>query len=255
MGAFAFGFCAALGGALGTPLGGWFTDWAARRSVAAAGVAGPVGFGGPADAPAATTARALVVETRALIGSITVLITCASVFMILTALLLFTGRGPMQKAGFFVLLTVGIAFTYGCSAGISRAAMLLVPVSMRALALAFMTMAMHALGDVPSPIIFGLMAKALAPSCVGNPSETCLGHGGDGADGYTSDQRGLLFVLLLGAFYMVTCSFYWGFAYALMAMRARRRAVIEAVAEPLPPLSVGARHDVSVNSGRATMVE
>jgi len=54
---------------------------------------------------------------------------------------------------------------------------------------------------------------------------------------------------------MVTCSFYWGFAYALMAMRARRRAVIEAVAEPLPPLSVGARHDVSVNSGRATMVE
>ena len=70
-GALAFGACAALGGALGTPLGGLFIDWAARTSLASAHAAGVV-------APR----HARMVETRALVGAITLLIAAAALFMV-----------------------------------------------------------------------------------------------------------------------------------------------------------------------------
>jgi len=155
------------------------------------------------------------------------------------ALVLYSGR---HVAAFLGLITCGIACTYGCSAGISRAVMLLVPRWMRAFALAFMTLSLHALGDVPSPPLIGLLASSWAPSCVGTPSAACLGADKtDWAQPYTHDQLGVLFVLLCASLYMVTCTLYWGAAYLILRVRTRRAARLappDGIA-PLPSLGIG----------------
>ena len=99
-----FGACAALGGMLGTPLGGWATDRVARASLSASG------------APKGST-HARSVEARALVGTITVLVGLGASLMIGAAFTLFAGR---LTPAFLAMLTIGIAFTYSCSAGISR---------------------------------------------------------------------------------------------------------------------------------------
>ena len=124
-GALAFGACAALGGALGTPLGGLLADWNARSSLARSIAA---------EGGALTPQRARLLEMRALIGTITMLITIAGVSMVGAGLALYTGR---QVGAFLGLITLGVAGTYACSAGISRTVMRLVPHGMRSFALAF----------------------------------------------------------------------------------------------------------------------
>ena len=103
--------------------------------------------------------------------------------------------------------------------------MLLVPVDMRAFALAMMTLNLHAWGDVPSPPIIGAVAGAWGPSCMGTPQPACTGADPDDfSQPYTHDQLGVLGVLLCAAIYMVTSAFYWAIAYLLLACSERDAA-------------------------------
>jgi len=50
--------------------------------------------------------------------------------------------------------------------------MLLVPTAMRGFAIAILSLGLHAFGDVPAPLLVGLVKDALAPGC-----NTCKASG------------------------------------------------------------------------------
>jgi len=144
----------------------------------------------------------------------------ASAFIVGSVLLLYVGR---YRLPVLTLLVLGIATTYATASGISRVAMLLVPVPMRAFALALLTLNIHLWGDVPSPPVIGAIGGAWAPSCMGTPQPACLGANPEDEDQpYTHDQLGLLNVLLVAALYMFTSAIYWAVAYVLLALRTRK---------------------------------
>ena len=204
-----FGLCAALGGMLGTPLGGVLTDIGVRWSLRTANVS--IKDGGE---------RSRHIEMRSILGTITVMIFIASALIVGSVVLLYFGR---YRLPFLILLVLGIATTYATASGISRVAMLLVPMPMRAFALALLTLNIHLWGDVPSPPVIGAIGGAWAPSCMGTPQPACLGANPDDEDQpYTHDQEGLLNVLLVAALYMFTSAIFWAVAYALLALRTRK---------------------------------
>ena len=246
--AFAFGACAAAGGMLGTPLGGVLTDLATRSSLRSAGVSSKDGgdrarhvemktITGNTSSTVLLFIHSAKIARRTLVysvvhscalrsyycrttvarlsyycaplctsGTITVMITVGSVLLLVAILLLHQSRYPPP---FLVLLVLGIATASATASGISRVAMLLVPLRMRSFAMAVLTLNLHAFGDVPSPPIIGAVAGAWAPSCMGKPRPSCLGADPeDTSQPYTHDQYGVLAVLLFTTVYMFTSTLY-----------------------------------------------
>ncbi|CAM9684052.1 unnamed protein product, partial [Heterosigma akashiwo] len=64
------------------------------------------------------------------------------------------------------LLGLACCVLFAVTAGFNVAVMLSVPPELRALALALNTLGIHALGDVPSPVVVGALKDAWAPGCV-----------------------------------------------------------------------------------------
>jgi len=107
-----------------------------------------------------------------------------------------------------LLLFLGVFFTFGTSAGITRTIMLLVPPEMRSFAVALNTMGIHILGDVPSPIIVGALKDAWAPNCGfvwHNDTEVI----DPDCHGSKSSQDGLVDVLLCATAWMFWAVVTW----------------------------------------------
>ena len=233
-----FGAVSAFAGVLGTPLGGYVTDWATKGfSEEVSGTSWP------------TTLR----EARALVGAITVMIFIAALLCILAVSSLYLG--PSFNIAFLISLCLTVTFSFATSAGISRAVMLVVPVHVRPFALGLNTLILHALGDVLAPLILGLIIGAWSPACsstvhvplnTSDPDACPSSSAGGGvklnpmcsanattvlAGGhhYSEQQHGLISALLCAAVYMLTASCYW----ALARMVLTRRMRVEAACPPL----------------------
>lgn len=70
-----------------------------------------------------------------------------------------------QREVFLFVFVVGALLLFVCTASINMVTMLSVPPANRSFAIALCTLTIHALGDVPSPIIVGAILDALAPAC------------------------------------------------------------------------------------------
>eukprot|EP01032_Pedospumella_encystans_P019235 gene19235-21875_t len=91
--------------------------------------------------------------------------------------------------------------------------LLAVPTENQSFGLAMMVVFMHAMGDVPSPIIVGYLKDSLAPGCVGNEDD-------DGAAAATSDScrddaEGLRITILAVSLWLLWCVFFFGLAWFL----------------------------------------
>ena len=227
-----FGAISALGGVLGTPLGGFVTDLATRRVVAAE--ASDTASGALPNAWVATLR-----EARALLGAITVMIALASVLCISASLILYAG--PEYEVAFLVVLCLAITFSFATSAGITRTILLVVPVHIRPLALGTMTLLLHGLGDVPSPTVLALLVGAWAPDCsiinVNATTGAVVPMGGEpvidpkcaanatAGHIYSGQQDGFIDAILLGSIYMLSAVVYWGCGVLVLTRRMRTETV------------------------------
>lgn len=101
-----------------------------------------------------------------------------------------------DKLLYLAMLGIGGAVCFICTPAISLGAMLAVPLKHRAFAIALNIVYLHALGDVPSPVIVGLIKDYLAPGCV--PDEGADDDGNIAAsDACRNDGHGLRITLLL----------------------------------------------------------
>ena len=109
---------------------------------------------GPHDADVAKLAvqtqwRTTLIEARALVICITIMILLSALLCISSVVVLY--GGPTYKLPFLVLVGLYVTCSFATSAGITRSVMLVVPNNVRPFALGFLTLVLHALGDVPSP--------------------------------------------------------------------------------------------------------
>jgi hypothetical protein len=278
-----FGATAALAGILGTPLGGWVTDYATRsaaRATAATNRNNGIhddagGIPDAMDCAEISTAkwRATLREARAILWAITLLIFAAGLLCVLSIVVLMQEPTAAFRILFLVVLCAAVTFSFATSAGISRAVMLVVPVRVRPFALALMSLLLHGLGDVPSPPIVGALIGAWAPNCsiidVNRTTHAIIPDAGAGSDvepiinpdcaagsnstrgdGYSPQQRGLTWSFMLAAVYMLTSVLWWGICIVVLTRRLRTE---DTCPQPLTMKAkddvLSARASVSTNSG------
>jgi predicted MFS family arabinose efflux permease len=111
-----------------------------------------------------------------------------------------------NKAAFLILIFLGCAILFATSAGINVAVMKSVNPEHKAFAIAFGTVAMHVLGDVPSPVIAGALKDDFAPGCVGDDDEVSA------SPSCRDDASGLRLTMLL-----VTLWLFWTFIFFYLA--------------------------------------
>ncbi len=250
----ALGFAVAVsaGGLIGTPCGGLFADRLVERSLRRIRSGQPGGGraaaattltsidGGPALALAdaqsesplppkrelsRTNDLADCVEAATLSGLVVALMSIALILMGAAAYI-----APVHELRdtFLVLIGLGVCFNFSTTAPIVRLAMLISPSSVRSLALAVMTFIMHAFGDVPSPVLIGLVKDTLAPDCgVANSSQPldCSGGGPEPpvlpCTGKARD--GLHTTIFLAILWSGWAVLLWGIAYHVLRGRAHSR--------------------------------
>lgn len=70
-----------------------------------------------------------------------------------------------------LLMTIASSFCFSTNAGVALGQIASVPKQYQSFALAMASLILHALGDVPSPLIAGYLKDVLAPACVGQTTE------------------------------------------------------------------------------------
>eukprot|EP00986_Skeletonema_menzelii_P001681 scaffold460_cov81-Skeletonema_menzelii.AAC.21 len=154
-----FGITAALAGVIGTPLGGSLVDKILARYGAGDtdnndGSGG--GGGGVRGEGVDDSLRHPIIAS--ILPRMNALVAVGMVFIFPTL--------AMKDAAFFLcFLFVGWTLLFATQTGISICAMLSVRKAHRPNALAFISIAGHLLGDVPLPIVLGLIKDHLAPGC------------------------------------------------------------------------------------------
>ena len=139
---FVFGAVLAAAGLLATPLGGALTDRLAARN---------------------TREGASVAEQDRVRRSACLCLMASSMTLALV-LVVAAVRSP-SKGSFLGLLFLGEFFLFMPTACITMATLSSVPAHVRPSAIAFQTLMIHVLGDVPTPIIVGLLKDSWAPNC------------------------------------------------------------------------------------------
>lgn len=179
------------------------TDLLALASSDAEGVFEPDGREGEAgevDEAAATRLRMLDVKLCASLRQVTV-VTLVGLLVCLAAPFCV----PLGLPVFAAVLGVGTLALFAATAGTNIAIMASVPAEARPLAIGLGTVITHAFGDVPSPILIGLLSDRLAP---------------DFADGRPRSRTGLQITLLIVVCWIAWAVLLWGAAWLMS--RARR---------------------------------
>ncbi len=134
-------------------------------------------------------------------------ITTACTIMVIAnffgALLMWSVYLIYNKALYMIAIGLGCALMFSTTPAISIAAMNSVKSGNRAFAMAMMSVMLHALGDVPSPVLAGLLKDDLAPDCVGVPaaSEQCR-----------QDNHGLRLTMLIIGLWLTWVVIFFGLA-------------------------------------------
>ncbi len=250
----AFALTSAAAGAVGTPIGGFFSDRIASRAQRRAEEAEArereaaeresaerqdperstpsAASGAPAAAPAVRSQRLEVLtEARAQAGAILLMLTLGSASLLIAVTSMYAG--PRARDSFLTFFFAGLVLVFGTSSGLSRTIMIIVPSAIRPFALGFNTLLLHAMGDVPSPPLVGLLIGAWAPNChttFDGPNSTAVldplctapapyDNATHSRPPYNDDQLGLIDTMVAASLYMSTAIAWWGCAYALLAFK------------------------------------
>lgn len=109
-----------------------------------------------------------------------------------------------NTAAYLIIVCIGCGFVFLCTPGINIAIMQSVPPQHRAFAIAVMSVCIHAFGDVPSPIIAGLIRDRLAPGCSGG--DDVVDDNVAASSACRADEDGLrLTMLILTLWLLMTC--------------------------------------------------
>jgi len=196
-----FGVVISLAGIIGTPLGGIMMDKWNRSKM----------HGG--DAP----------ESVRLGTALTVITCLASVGCVLMCLLYLCHSLWL----WMFVVCIGCGIVFGTSSGINIACMLSVHPNHRSFAIAFMTVVMHGLGDVPSPIISGLLKDTWAPGCVGDDDE--VASSSDCRD----DKEGIRLTMLVVTLWLVWTALFF-FAALQLYLRSYKLGGLSSLHEDDP---------------------
>ena len=102
-----------------------------------------------------------------------------------------------------IIIGSGCALAFLATPGINIGAMNAVPMKNRAFCMAMMSVTIHALGDVPSPVIAGLLKDHLAPKCNGVDASS---------DQCREDAPGLRLTMLIVCSWFLWCIVCFGLA-------------------------------------------
>jgi MFS transporter, Spinster family, sphingosine-1-phosphate transporter len=193
-----FGIVISIGGIIGTLSGGYFLDKAIARETAKAKRARDsveLSLDGLAALNAKEAKESKVIEMREACNLI-------AISNSLGALCMWSVYFIYDKTLFMTMICIGCSLIFFATPGISIAAMNAVKNENRAFAMAMMSVILHGLGDVPSPVLAGLLKDHLAPSCIGSDSasDECR------ADGTGLRTTFLIITLWLG--WTIVC--FWG---------------------------------------------
>lgn len=205
----AFGVIVSLAGAVSTPLGGALSDWLAARSKASIESKNNL-----------TLSKALseLVELQSALVVITVMNIIGATLLSLAYLL--HPRGLFLTDLFF-----GVFFIFLSSASINLAVMLSVPERHRSMAMGLSCLGLHLFGDVPSPIITGLLKSSFAPSCSGSIDE--ITPSSASSDACRSEGNGLRLTMLLVSLWLFVCVLFMWLAWVLSSRLWSRRSYLE----------------------------
>ncbi|RHY30923.1 hypothetical protein DYB32_003920 [Aphanomyces invadans] len=199
-----FGSLVVVSAMVGTPLGGYILD---RYSVN--------------EAPSRRQYLALVVMTILMAGGVML---CLLAWAVLPA------KGP-----FLVLITLSLIFLFATPSCTAVAVLLCVPSSRRNFAVGISTLLVHVFGDVPSPLLLGMLKDIYAPHCgsvevdgqIGlNPDCRCaeasrvVVHGGVIC---SQDQAGLRLTFLVPMLWLLWTVLTWSAAILVARFRLPRR--------------------------------
>mmetsp|Transcript_12646 Transcript_12646/g.28881 ORF Transcript_12646/g.28881 Transcript_12646/m.28881 type:complete len:613 (+) Transcript_12646:321-2159(+) len=210
----AFGITAAASGVVGVPMGGKLADGVLARYI------GQDGGGASTSSSGEGVDDSLRHPIAAsLMGRVWVLVLLALLAIYPTLAI----DGP---APFLALLFVGWTLLFATQTSITLVAMLSVDRSHRPNALAFLTLTSHILGDVPLPVLLGLIKDRMAPSCSVDES----GHFSD-PEGCAAEESGVRGSLAVAYSWVI-----WSLLFFWLARRAAKRKIAEGRREEFNPL-------------------
>jgi hypothetical protein len=132
------------------------------------------------------------------INKICIIIYWSSLFG--TLLLCFTSFFVRSRFLFLIAIAVGCGFLFLTSSAIGMGTMLAVPADNRSFGIAITTVFIHLFGDVPSPVLTGVLKDHLAPACASSTTDVECRAQQEG-------QRWTLFLVFLWC-YLSVC-FFW----------------------------------------------
>jgi hypothetical protein len=121
----------------------------------------------------------------------------------------------LNVTAFLLLLFVGCFALFLSTAAVSVVILKVVPPQSRALAFGLQIVIIHVLGDVPSPVVVGLLKDAIAPDSMKT----------DGSDAYSEEgKERLRLVLMIAVSWLAWTIIFWTLAYhALVRIRRSRQ--------------------------------
>lgn len=106
------------------------------------------------------------------------------------------------KEVFLLMITLGFGLLFLCNSAMNLAVMLSVPLESKSLGIALNIICLHGLGDVPAPILVGLLKDSLAPGCIAN-DENDDNSNVAASDACRDDAAGLRLCMLIASLWLL----------------------------------------------------
>lgn len=190
----AFGAIVSVAGVLGFPVGGLIVDRLVKKHKKACELMGTSTVHGD------------------LIMSALVMTVSGTVGLGLYAMLFFVRSKFLFLGGIFIATTA----IFVCNAATSVGLIYSIPIVNRPFGIAFNAIVMHLIGDVPSPLVAGVLKDHFASGCIGDDDSVST------SDACRDDAPGIRLVMLLISLWLVWCTVFYGLAY-LHALTMERR--------------------------------
>ena len=209
-----FGVVISVAGLVGTPLGGWLVDYydeKLKRQIHQYNEKD-----GLSTAKAPVRAAAIITTFFSLVG------------LGLMFILYFIEN----KWLYMIDLCLGCTFLFSTTTGINLLIMFSVPEVNRPFAVALNSVCIHALGDVPSPVVVGYLKDTLAPACSGGDDDSI-----SSSEGCRSNEQGLRLCMMLVILWLCWCVLLFALDWRLtrtmsktlehLEIEARQKAILE----------------------------
>jgi MFS family permease len=157
---------------------------------------------------------------KAAIGALYLVQACGLIFgcSVCGAIALWSVFLIRDEVLFLLITALGCTFVFLTTPCINLAVMQAVPLQSRSFAIAVCNLLIHALGDVPSPVLAGLLKDRLAPDCAGVDAAS---------DQCRADSQGLRWVFFLITLWLVWTVLFNGLAFCLAVGGVRRMVDVD----------------------------